>query len=89
MAYVSEFEGGLIRKSRAYHDPNRALEAVGLSPRTDSCTAYAAHFYSARGAPVKRSNRSAHSALPLMDDFAGTESGGSSGDDFATLPRSY
>jgi ketosteroid isomerase-like protein len=36
MAYVSEFEGGLIRKSRAYHDPNRALEAVGLLPRTDS-----------------------------------------------------
>jgi ketosteroid isomerase-like protein len=33
MAYVGELEGGLLRKLRAYHDPNEALEAVGLSPR--------------------------------------------------------
>ncbi len=30
VAYVSEFEGGLIRKIRAYRDPEEALEAVGL-----------------------------------------------------------
>jgi ketosteroid isomerase-like protein len=30
VAYVGESEGGLIRKLRAYLDPNQALEAVGL-----------------------------------------------------------
>jgi ketosteroid isomerase-like protein len=30
VAYVFEFEGGLIRKLRAYADPGEALEAVGL-----------------------------------------------------------
>jgi ketosteroid isomerase-like protein len=29
-AYVGEFEGGLIRRLRAYQDQNQALEAVGL-----------------------------------------------------------
>jgi hypothetical protein len=29
--YVGEFEEGLVRTLRAYLDPNRALEAVGLS----------------------------------------------------------
>ena len=31
VAYVAEFEGGLVRKLRAYHDQNQALEAAGLS----------------------------------------------------------
>jgi ketosteroid isomerase-like protein len=31
MAYVGEFESGLIRKLRAYGDPNQALKAVGLT----------------------------------------------------------
>jgi ketosteroid isomerase-like protein len=31
VAYVFEFEEGLVRKVRAYFDPQRALEAVGLS----------------------------------------------------------
>jgi ketosteroid isomerase-like protein len=31
VAYVGEFEQGLVRKLRAYLDPTRALEAVGLS----------------------------------------------------------
>jgi ketosteroid isomerase-like protein len=31
IAYVSEFEGGLIRTFRVYRDPRQALEAVGLS----------------------------------------------------------
>ena len=31
VAYVGEFEEGLVRSLRAYLDPNRALEAVGLS----------------------------------------------------------
>jgi ketosteroid isomerase-like protein len=39
MAYVSEFEDGLIRKSRAYHDLNEAFEAVGLSRQADSLQA--------------------------------------------------
>jgi ketosteroid isomerase-like protein len=30
VTYVSEFEGGLIRKLRAYRDAEEALEAVGL-----------------------------------------------------------
>jgi ketosteroid isomerase-like protein len=36
MAYVGEVEDGLIRRLRAYHDPNEALEAVGLSRQADS-----------------------------------------------------
>ena len=28
---MGEFEGGLVRRLRAYLDPNRALEAVGLT----------------------------------------------------------
>jgi ketosteroid isomerase-like protein len=31
VAYVGEAEGGLVRKLRAYLDPNEALEALGLS----------------------------------------------------------
>jgi ketosteroid isomerase-like protein len=31
VAYVGESEGGLIRRLRAYLDPQQALEAVGLS----------------------------------------------------------
>jgi ketosteroid isomerase-like protein len=31
VAYVGEFDGGLVRKIRAYLDPNQALEAFGLS----------------------------------------------------------
>jgi ketosteroid isomerase-like protein len=31
VAYVNEFEEGLIRRVRAYLDPKQALEAVGLS----------------------------------------------------------
>src|SRR5437016_9259262 len=31
VAYVGEYEGGLVRKLRAYLDPNQALEAVGLT----------------------------------------------------------
>ena len=31
VAYVGQFEGGLVRKLRAYLDPAEALEAVGLS----------------------------------------------------------
>jgi hypothetical protein len=31
VAYVGEFEGGLVRRLRAYLDQNQALEAVGLS----------------------------------------------------------
>ena len=31
VAYVFEFDGGLVRKVRAYLDPEEALEAVGLS----------------------------------------------------------
>jgi ketosteroid isomerase-like protein len=31
VAYVAEFEDGLVRKARAYLDQNKALEAVGLS----------------------------------------------------------
>ena len=30
--HVGELEGGLVRKLRAYLDPNQALEAVGLPP---------------------------------------------------------
>src|SRR5437867_1468443 len=30
VAYVAEFEDGLVRKLRAYLDPSQALEAVGL-----------------------------------------------------------
>jgi ketosteroid isomerase-like protein len=30
MAYVGAYESGLIRKLRAYGDPNQALKAVGL-----------------------------------------------------------
>jgi ketosteroid isomerase-like protein len=30
VAYVGEFDGGLLRKIRAYLDPSEALEAVGL-----------------------------------------------------------
>lgn len=33
VAYVGESEGGLIRRLRAYLDPQQALEAVGLSER--------------------------------------------------------
>jgi ketosteroid isomerase-like protein len=36
MAYVGEVEGGLIRRLRAYHDPDEAFEAVGLSVQDDS-----------------------------------------------------
>jgi ketosteroid isomerase-like protein len=35
MAYVGEVEGGLIRRLRAYHDPNEALDAVGLRHSND------------------------------------------------------
>lgn len=38
MAYVAEFEGGSVRKLRAYRDPNQAREAVGLAPQADSLT---------------------------------------------------
>ena len=31
VAYVVEFDRGLVRKMRAYLDPQKALEAVGLS----------------------------------------------------------
>jgi ketosteroid isomerase-like protein len=31
VAYLYEFEEGLVRKARAYLDPQQALEAVGLS----------------------------------------------------------
>jgi ketosteroid isomerase-like protein len=31
VAYVFEFDGGLVRKARAYLDPGEALEAVGLA----------------------------------------------------------
>ena len=30
VAYVFEFDGGLIRRARSYLDPNQALEALGL-----------------------------------------------------------
>ena len=30
IAYVYEFEDGLARRVRSYHDPDRAFEAVGL-----------------------------------------------------------
>ena len=30
MGYVYEFEDGMARRVRSYHDPDRALEAVGL-----------------------------------------------------------
>jgi ketosteroid isomerase-like protein len=36
MAYVGEVEDGLIRRLRAYHDPDEALEAVGLPLQGDS-----------------------------------------------------
>jgi ketosteroid isomerase-like protein len=35
MAYVGEIEGGLIRRLRAYHDPDEALEAVGFRHSND------------------------------------------------------
>ncbi|MET0512402.1 MAG: nuclear transport factor 2 family protein [Thermoleophilaceae bacterium] len=31
MGYVYEFEDGMARRVRSYHDPDRALEAVGLA----------------------------------------------------------
>jgi len=30
VAYVFEFDGGLVRKVRAYLDPQKALDALGL-----------------------------------------------------------
>jgi ketosteroid isomerase-like protein len=36
VAYVAEYEGGLVRELRAYLDPNEVLEAVGQPQQGDS-----------------------------------------------------